>query len=235
VKPERSPRPPEATINLLSRFLRRPHRLADCEREACSRAFRPIRADTCEAFARSVSGAWSQPGSAEREQDQLAKLAHALLIVERPGDALPSVGAVIFAARLDALAAQRAVLRNLTACSPSAPPLCSPEVRAWIERRVAAPKSEAATRGHSDAIALDCLDPLSLPHEDATQGFSAIRAVAAPAHLLTMQPPEVATKAAERAKSWTSPQTAREWSVVALSIFDYACRQTHGKGACRPL
>lgn len=206
----------------------RAHRLADSERAACSQPFSAIRANECEAYARSVSGSWTHEGTKTRESDQLAVLAHALLIVVGGQESLPSSSHLISASRLGILATQRAMLRDIAQCDDSPAPLNSKNVRAWVAKRIAAQKSEAATKGHSEAVALDDMDPLSLPSDDLQQGFSAIAVPSAVAFLLTLQPPDVATRAAMKAKDWTSPKTDRQWTIVSLSIFDYACRQAHG-------
>lgn len=205
----------------------RNHRLAPSERGACSQVFKPIGVGEIETYVRSVSSAWTQPGSEQREVEQLPRLAHAVLIVFE-GAQSPSARSLIAASRIGILCTQRALLRDLARCERSSPPENSANVRAWVEKRIAAPKSDAATKGHSDAMALDDLDPLSLPASDTASGFSAIATASAVAFLLTLQPSEVASRAAEKARAWGTPATQRQWTIVAMSIFDYACRQSHG-------
>lgn len=203
------------------------HKLSASEGDMCSRSFAPIKPSECETFVRSVTGRWNEEGSYEREIEQLPKLAHALLIVNET-TSVPSAASVVWAAKLGVLATQRALLRHLCACGESQRPDNADAVRLWVEKRIAAPKSEAATKGHSDAMALDCLDPLSLPQSDANTGFSATSSTTSVAHLLTLQPPDIATKAAEKARRWTTPATPREMAIISFSVFDYACKQLHG-------
>jgi hypothetical protein len=201
--------------------------LSICERTACSKLFEAIEPHECEEYARRITAQWTQSGSKERELEQLGKLAHALLVVPNTTK-LPSRSTLIAASRLGVVTTQRALLRELSSHdSPSEAPPKAINVEQWVLSRVTAPKSEAAAKGHYDAVALDNLDPLSLPHVDALNGFSAISAVTSAGQLLTMQHPDVATRAAGKAKDWAIPATDRHRCIVALSIFDYACKQMH--------
>jgi hypothetical protein len=106
-------------------------------------------------------------------------------------------------------------------------------VVAWSVRRAEAPRSEAASRGYSDAIALDMLDPLALPETDASRAFSAVAAVSQVLQLMTSQPKDVANRAAEASKAGarallTQDCPPRRATAIILALFDYAARQLHG-------
>jgi len=205
--------------------------LAQCEREALAMPFTPT--EDVLGIIRGVTESWRDPGSAERERGALAPVAHAIIVSDAavPSETLAS------AQRLSTICAAREYLRHVvsSAVDEQAPDALAPRpsaqesVAGWLIRRWGAEHSEAASRGFSDAVAADMLDPLALPLEEARGSMSAIGLKTAVAALLTTQSPAVASRAAEAARAPDlGDGTGRTGVLLSLAVFHHAAHQALG-------
>lgn len=183
-----------------------------------------------------VTAQWRLPCSEGRELAHLGAAAYALLIRPDAGSdevvrgEMPLLRA---AERCSTLCAARAMLRRLesVASFPEAPERNKAAVLHWAITRAATPHSEAAAKGHSDALAQDRLDPARLPPEDAREASSAIATRTPVATLLTMQSADAATAAADGARAGVrsfATAVGRDKTLLLFSMFDHAARQAHG-------
>jgi len=202
--------------------------LADLEDEATRTPFVP--ASTSEEAMRAlgeVTDRWRERGSRQREVAHLAPAAHALLVTRAAArTAAAQTDLLRVAERVSTLCAAREVLRTIVRDATPGESAHEAAVSAWVLRRAAAPKSEAASRMHAEALADDMLDPARRGDDGAKLSVPV---------LVTMQTQQRATLIAAAMQEGVGmlvreerDAPARDAAVLALSVFSEAAQSLHG-------
>ena len=203
--------------------------LSAAEAEALRSPFKALGIKDADMLIQSVGSRWREPGSAQREREALAPVAHAI-VIRCEDTAETPVALLDRAERISTLCAAREELRRVAATAESLD-TCETPVREWVLARAGGVHSEASSKSFSDAIAADRLDPCMLPLEEARSAISAISTRTAVSALLISQHPDVATRAAADARAGVASiatASVRDAALLTFAIFHHAARQLHG-------